>query len=77
MTRCRGREYNSPLALATDGVFWPVAVPRSTAFKQRLTLMHNARVADEEADALSGTHQLFSSATPAPLVRHRRAYRLG
>lgn len=33
--------------------------------------MHNACVADEEADALSGTHQLFSSATQAPTVRHQ------
>ena len=50
----------------------PAAVPSSTAFKCRLAPAHNARVADEKADALSGTHRLFSSATPAPLVRHSR-----
>ena len=50
----------------------PVAFPTSTAFKCRLAPAHNARVADEKADALSETHRLFSSATPAPLVRHSR-----
>ena len=55
----------------------PVAVPSPTAFKRRLALVHNARVADEGGGRVVGDASAFLIGDTGTTGSTPQAYRLG